>query len=645
MIIGMAFSLQQEFALLPIEVQAQWLAEQTIETLDDILKEQWWWVSRPEQVPPETSYSIFLYLAGRGCVAPWTKIYLPLEDRHERIDVLADGGESIWVQSWTKNGPIVTRTDGAPFLKGYAQYWRVEFDNRSEIVVTDRHRFLSPQGWMRLTDVRVGQPLAVELPAQRETVSYSDACFDNTGWARITSISPAGFGPYYDMTVPETANYLAEGVYNHNSGKTRSGAEWIIERCERYPLSRAGAPTEHLVVAESIDDARAVCFEGEAGILRALERRGYEPEKDFHYTRSPKPKITFTEHGTRIKSMGADNVDAGRGGNNASIWVDEIVTWKNPERVWKEGLRPSLRGYIPGDRPRAFVTTTPKPIDILRGWLAKTDGSVAISRGSTFDNVLGLPEDFLEDMRNEYGDSAIGRQELYGEMLDGMAGALFSYTDINATRVDIGPEHVTCRAMAIDPSLTGHEDGDEMGVVVAFRDKRDHIYVLEDASIKLVGRDAALHCWRVFERWECDVLIYENNLGHAWLHQVLVDAYRELQREGFFPENTNPPLKPVRSFQGKQLRAEPVSMRYEQGRIHMVGKFPKLEGQLIGWDPLSSRDSPDRLDAFVHVCRYLMDGEKSKARIYSPVDYTVAALSTGGRSVGTGFRGGIIRRV
>jgi len=476
MIMNMALSLQQEFAILPVEVQEEFLAAQTLEALQEIVRGEWWWVSRPEQVPPETDYSIFLYLAGRG------------------------------------------------------------------------------------------------------------------------------------------------------AGKTRSGAEWITERCEKYPLSIAGAPTEHLIVAESLDDARKVCIEGEAGVLRILERKGYEANKDFIYTRSPKPKIVLLEYGTKILTAGADNEDCGRGGNNTSIWADEIVTWKKPERTWREGLRPSLRGSIEGDRPRAFVTTTPKPIEILQMWLAKTDGSVAISRGSTFDNVMGLPADFLEDMRNEYGDSALGRQELYGEMLENLQGALFGYGDINRTRVDIGPERVSFRAMAVDPSLTGDEDGDEMGVVVAVRDERDHIYVLEDASQKLVGRDAALHCWRVFERYECDVLIYENNLGHAWLHQVLEDAYRELQREGFFPEHTNPPLKPVRSFQGKQLRAEPVAMRYQQGRIHMVGSFPILEKQLVSWDPLSSRESPDRLDAFVHVCRYLMDGEKSKAMIYSPAGYPVTAL-------------------
>lgn len=468
----MAYSLQQEFALLPPETQEAWLAEQSLETLEEMKREEWWWVSRPEQVPPEDAHFIFLYLAGRG------------------------------------------------------------------------------------------------------------------------------------------------------TGKTRSGAEWIVERALRYPYNRAGKPTEHLVVAESLSEARKICVEGDSGILYVLDRR----QVSYHYTRSPKPRIILTDTGVKIFFEGADNPDCGRGGNNASMWLDEVCTWRRADQVWMEGLMPSLRADIEGDHPRCFVTTTPKPVEPLLTWLEQDDGSVAASRGSTFDNAANLSAHFLAEARKRYDGTRIGRQELYGEMLEGIEGALFSQSDINATRVDIGPEVVIARAMAIDPSLTGADDGDEMGVVVALRDNRDHIYVLEDASIKLVGREAALHCWRVFERYECDVMVYENNLGHAWLHQVLVDAYRELQNSGFFPENTNPPLKPVRSYQGKQLRAEPVAMRYQQHRIHMVGTFKELEKQLVSFDPLSSTYSPDRLDAFVHVARHLMEGEKAKARIVSPAGRQVSGL-------------------
>jgi phage terminase large subunit-like protein len=471
----MGRSLQDEFALLPEDVREAWLAEQPKEVLDDILAQQWWWVARPEQVPPETGYIIFLYLAGRG------------------------------------------------------------------------------------------------------------------------------------------------------TGKTRSGSEWIVDRCLTYPTDRSGIATEHLVVAESLSEARKICVEGASGILNVLRRRGFEDGKDFIYTRSPKPKITFTAHGTKIYFEGADNEDCGRGGNNTSMWLDEVCTWRNAERVWLEGLMPSLRADIDGDHPRCFVTTTPKPIPLLREWLATTNGTVEKSRGSTFDNAANLSAAMLEEMRRRYEGTALGRQELYGEMLDDLEGVLFSGTHINNNRVDIGPEDVAFRVLAVDPSLTGDDESDEMGVVVASRSRDDHMYIVADESVRLTGRDAAIHCWRVFEQYECDMLVVETTLAKGWMAQVLTDAYRELQRDGFFPDHTNPPMMQCDpSFrQGKVLRAEPVAMRYEQGRVHHIGVFQQLEDQMTGWNPAIAKDSPDRLDALVYACRYLMQGEKKKARIIMPSDYAL----------------------
>jgi len=478
----MALSLQQEFALLPVEQQQLLLSGMSDEKLLEIYRGEWWWTSRPEQVPPSGDWNIFLFLAGRG------------------------------------------------------------------------------------------------------------------------------------------------------SGKSRSGSEWIVERCELYPKRKAGTPTEHLIVAQSIDDARTTCIEGESGVLFVLERKGYVQGKDFSYTSSPKPKIVFKKTGTKIFTAGADRPDVGRGRNLTSLLLDELVAWRtDADKLWSEGLMPSLRADIEGDHPRCYVTTTPKPIPLLREWLARQDGSVAISRGSTFDNVVNLSEHALGELRRRYEGTSIGRQELYGEMLDLAEGALFSYADIAACRVNIGPEVVKARVCAVDPSLLGSEDGDEMGVIVASRDERNHMYVIADESAKLAGREAALHCWRVFDTYACDVLVIETNLGKAWMLEVMIDAFRELQKEGVFPEgNYAPPIKTVHggSNSGKQLRAEPVSMRHQQRTIHMVGEFPLLEGQMVSWDPLLSRDSPDRLDAFVYACRWLMEGEARKAKIHSPTQYTVEALQS-----------------
>ena len=147
----------------------------------------------------------------------------------------------------------------------------------------------------------------------------------------------------------------------------------------------------------------------------------------------------------------------------------------------------------------------------------------------------------------------------------------------------------------------------------------------------MAGRDAAIHAWRIFEKWGADTLVYESNLGKAWMHQVFTDAFRELQQAGIFPKDiANPPLAPVFSNQGKKLRAEPVAMRYAQQKVHHVGVFEKLEQQMMNFDPITSKVSPDRLDALVHACRHLISGERRSSRILSPLGRKVESLAHDG---------------
>lgn len=421
---------------------------------------------------------------------------------------------------------------------------------------------------------------------------------------------------------PEGDWFIHMMLSGRGSGKTRSGSEWLVEQIVRHPTDRSGTPTEWLVVAETLSDCREICLEGPSGILRVLDRR----EIEYHFTRSPKPRVLFRETGVKIHFEGADKPDVGRGHNAAGGWLDEIVKWKEPRRIWTEGIMPSMRADLYGDHPRVFVTTTPKPIDLLIEWLKRDDGSVSVVRGSTFDNADNLSSAVLDELRRRYGNTLIGRQELYGEMLEAITGALFQWEDIDRSRLDVGPVNVMYRVCGVDPSLVGGEgiDGgrapDEMGVVVASRDVNDHIYIIADESRALSGREAARHVWAVFHQYECDVLVYENNLGKQWMADVLTDAYVEMRGMGLFPDHTNPPMVGIDAKHGKVLRAEPVAMRYQQGRVHHLGRFLELENQMISWDPLDANkhNSPDRLDALVHACRYLMGTERRTARIHRP---------------------------
>jgi phage terminase large subunit-like protein len=412
--------------------------------------------------------------------------------------------------------------------------------------------------------------------------------------------------------VPPPGNwFVCLALAGRGFGKSRAGSEWIVNQVLKHPYDARGIPTEWLVIAETLSDARTICMEGPAGILRVLDRRKIK----HRYKMSPRPMVLFPS-GTKIYTEGADDADVGRGYNAAGAWLDEIAKWVKPKASWYEGIMPSLRADLIGDHPRAFVTTTPKPIDLITEWVRRQDGTLHIIRGSTFDNASNLSAMVVQELRTRYEGTLVGRQELYGEMIEAFEGALFNRLDLENYRLWDAPDDLVATVVGVDPSLTGEDD--EMGVVVAGRTRDNQLYVLADRSVMAVGRDAALHAWRVVAEFGADILIYESNLGKRWMHQVFHDAYFELIGQGLFPVGSRPPMKGVDAKIGKRTRGEPVAMRSEQGRLHLVGRHELLEDQLVTFTGWGKEESPDRFDAMVHACRYLMDGEKKQARLSSP---------------------------
>lgn len=408
--------------------------------------------------------------------------------------------------------------------------------------------------------------------------------------------------------------YLA----GRGTGKTRSGAEWLVDRSVKYPVDASGAPTERLLIGEKIADVRNVLIGGPSGVLRVLNRRGIR----HRYYKSPKPRIVLLDTGVIIHGDGAENGDVGRGFNLADVWLDEIAKWPMPGESWLEGIMPALRTSLPGSHPRAFVTTTPKPIKLLREWVNSTDGSVIVVSGSTYDNAENLSPTILAEFRKKYEGTTIGEQEIYGKLLDDSLGELFILADLNAARVEEAPE-LTSIVVGVDPGLTG--DGDETGIVVVGADREGDWYVIADCTILGVGKEAAEHCWRVFQEYGADHLIIETNLGRKWMTETFVDVYNKMRNAGEIDAaSPSCPMEAIDAKAGKQLRAQPVGMRSQQKRLHLVGEFPKLEDQMVEYDP-NGRDSPDRLDALVHACRWLLKREKRKVKIHNPLRSRAAA--------------------
>lgn len=365
-------------------------------------------------------------------------------------------------------------------------------------------------------------------------------------------------------------------------GKTRTGAEWLAKKVMDNPKTKDNVSTQWAIVAPTFKDAKSICVEGPSGLLKALQHQGLENEKDFIYNKSSH-KIDMAS-GARIHTFGADSPDSGRGLNLSGAWLDEIASWQYPYESWTEGLAPALRI---GERPRVVVTTTPKPIKLIREWVSRTDNSIHLTRGSTFDNSNNLSGNALKELRNRYEGTRTGRQELYGEILEQAEGALWIRNWIEDTRIsrDNLPQ-LTRIVVGIDPAVTSGENSDETGIITCGIGVDKHFYVLADDTLRDTPNEWGKRAIQAYTKWKADRIVAEVNNGGDMVAMVMQQVDRTA------------PVKKVHATRNKMIRAEPISALYEQGKVHHVGGFPQLEDQMVLWTP-DTRQSPDRLDALV----------------------------------------------
>lgn len=396
-------------------------------------------------------------------------------------------------------------------------------------------------------------------------------------------------------------------------GKTRTGSEWIVDRALRHPVDVTGQPTEWLVIGETMTDVMRQCWGGPAGIKRVLNRR--LPGK-YKLLKTPKPSVTL-EGGQVIYLESADDEDVGRGYNASGVWMDEFAKWPKPDGSWIEGIMPSLRADLgPDDFPRALVTTTPKLVVQLVEWEDRQDGTVHLTRGSTYQNAANLAAPMIAELQRRYAGTRIGLQELEGLLIREVQGALWALKDIETHRVRKGTPPLVSVVVAMDAAGTGLRD--ETGLVAVGRGSDGDDYVLGDWSKRVVGREAAWRAWEMVIAYGAGWLLVEDNQGKRWLTQVLTDVYGEMQRAGMFPPGGAAPIKTITAKVGKRLRAEPVATRYEQGRVHHAAKLADLETQMIAWVPEVAGDSPDRVDALVYGVLYNAGRESFKVNAVSP---------------------------
>lgn len=383
-------------------------------------------------------------------------------------------------------------------------------------------------------------------------------------------------------------------------GKTRTGGEWLAQQILDQPFAGDGTPTQWAIIAPRFSDTKNVCVEGPSGFLKALQHKGLSPESDYIYNKSSY-KVIFKD-GQVVHMFGADSPDAGRGLNLSGAWLDELAMWPYPYETWTEGLAPALRI---GTRPRVVVTTTPKPIKLLRDWTSRTDGSVYVTRGSTFDNANNLSGTALAELRARYEGTRVGRQELYGELLENAEGALWTRQWIEDTRISLDKLPPMYRVVvAIDPAVTSGENSDETGIVTCGASTNGHFYVLSDDTVRATPNAWGKRAIEAYREWKADRIVAETNNGGDMVVMVLQQV------------DSSVPVTKVHATRGKRLRAEPISNLYEQQRVHHVGAFPQLEDQMVLWTP-ESNDSPDRLDALVWALSELNTGGSSMMALAS----------------------------
>lgn len=366
------------------------------------------------------------------------------------------------------------------------------------------------------------------------------------------------------------------------AGKTRSAAEWVLEQAKIPNLRIA-------LVGRTPADVRDVMVEGESGILACARGMDivYEPSKR---------KLTFP-NGTIAMTYSAEVASQLRGPQHHYAWADEVSSWTDAPKgdsidtAWNN----LMLGLRLGKSPRVVVTTTPKPNRLTRDILGRK--STTVTKGSTYDNLANLANSFREQVLASYEGTRLGRQELMGELLEDVEGALWTNKLLEAALHEDELPTMQRVIVAIDPSGGDGAGNDEQGIIVAGKGIDGYFYVLADRSCKLSPQGWASRAVAAYHEFKADKIVAEKNFGGDMVSAVVKQV------------DNNVSFKMVTASRGKVQRAEPIAALYEQGKVRHVKGLDDLEAQMTGWTP-EDGTSPDRLDALVWAMTELALGRQ-----------------------------------
>lgn len=404
--------------------------------------------------------------------------------------------------------------------------------------------------------------------------------YDWEFWARLNQLEPEGDWRYWLI------------LAGRGFGKTRSGAEWV--------RSQIAAGKERIaLVGPTAADVRDVMVEGESGLMNicpSWERPVFQPSK----------RRLVWPNGAMAFCYSAEEPERLRGPQHDAAWADELAAWTKLQAAWDQ-LQFGLRL---GDNPRIAITTTPKPLPLIRQLVEDRD--CVVSRGSTYDNRANLADAFVDKIIRRYEGTRLGRQELHAELLSDVPGALWPYETILAAHVRQCPD-LQRVVVAVDPSGSNGSDlGDAQGIVVAGLGVDGRGYVLADRTCRMSPEGWGRRSIAAFDEFDADSIVAEKNFGGDMV-RFTIQTVRDTA-----------PMKLVSASRGKVLRAEPVSALYEQGRISHVVDDPKdnplaeLEEEMrhATSSGYLGEGSPNRMDALVWALTELFLAEEVSGAAY-----------------------------
>lgn len=350
-------------------------------------------------------------------------------------------------------------------------------------------------------------------------------------------------------------------------GKTRTGAETVREWIRSVDMVN--------LIGATVDDARDIMIEGESGILAICptdERPDYKKSERKLVWPNGATSLIFT----------ADEPERLRGKQHKALWADEMAAWRYQE-AWDQ----AKFGLRLGARPRAVITTTPRPVKNVVDLV--NDKSTHLTRGTTYDNRSNLAPTFFEEIVKRYEGTRLGRQELQAELLLDMPGALWNREMIQHLPRSAAPVMQRI-VVGVDPNASSKDNSNECGIVVDGLGEDGNAYCFADRSSVMSPRDWAIAAVTAYREFRADCIVAEVNQGGEMVRQV-IHSY-----------DPNVPVKMVRATRGKYLRAEPISSLYARGIVYHLGSFEALEDQMCTFTPDWDRNkngSPDRLDAHV----------------------------------------------